>query len=265
MIDRDTEEASSRYSSRSVVSSSRVAPPYGHRKGWIPRSVEDFGDGGAYPEVHVAQYPLGMGKKKGTSNALAVAVDATGKIKYDAIARQGHSQDKVIYSKYKDLVPKQFDEDDPELEKPDEEAIQENTEKTKNALEALVQSKIAAAMPVRAADKQAPAQYIRYTPSQQGAAFNSGAKQRIIRMVEVQKDPMEPPRFKYVLIVVSPNDLIARLFFSCCRSYKIFTFLTFQNKQKDPPRATFTTSSSHALTQSKGLYDTPFSTLDHET
>ena len=36
----------------------------------------------------------------------------------------------------------------------------------------------------------------RYTPSQQGVAFNSGAKQRIIRMVEVQKDPMEPPKFK---------------------------------------------------------------------
>ena len=36
----------------------------------------------------------------------------------------------------------------------------------------------------------------RYTPANQGVAFNSGAKQRIIRMVEVQKDPMEPPRFK---------------------------------------------------------------------
>lgn len=37
---------------------------------------------------------------------------------------------------------------------------------------------------------------LRYTPSQQGVAFNSGAKQRVIRMVEMQKDPMEPPRFK---------------------------------------------------------------------
>jgi SNW domain-containing protein 1 len=37
---------------------------------------------------------------------------------------------------------------------------------------------------------------IRYTPSQQGQAFNSGAKQRVIRMVEVQRDPMSPPRFK---------------------------------------------------------------------
>jgi SNW domain-containing protein 1 len=70
------------------------------------------------------------------------------------------------------------------------------TESTKLALEKLVQSKISAAMPVRCAEKQAPAQYIRYTPQQQGIAYNSGAKQRVIHMVEVQKDPMEPPRFR---------------------------------------------------------------------
>ncbi|CAB0042598.1 unnamed protein product [Trichogramma brassicae] len=39
-------------------------------------------------------------------------------------------------------------------------------------------NKIAAAMPVRRAEKMGPAQYIRYTPSQQGQSFNSGAKQR---------------------------------------------------------------------------------------
>ncbi|KAK2191762.1 hypothetical protein NP493_46g05014 [Ridgeia piscesae] len=178
------------------VSGRRTAPPYGHRKGWIPRTQEDFGDGGAYPEIQVAQYPLGMGFKKSTSNALAMQVDATGKIKYDAIARQGHSKDKVIHSKFQDLVPKPIEDDDPELVKPDDEVIRETTEKTKEALEKLVQSKISAAMPVRLAEKTAPAQYIRYTPANQGVAFNSGAKQRIIRMVEVQKDPMEPPRFK---------------------------------------------------------------------
>uniref|UniRef100_A0AAX7V2U8 SNW domain-containing protein 1 n=1 Tax=Astatotilapia calliptera TaxID=8154 RepID=A0AAX7V2U8_ASTCA len=183
--------------STALVASRREPPPYGHRKGWIPRSLEDFGDGGAFPEIHVAQFPLEMGRKKKTSNALAVQVDAEGKIKYDAIARQGQGKDKVIFSKYTDLLPKEvLNEDAPGLQKPDEEAIQELTEKTRTALEKQVSQKIAAAMPVRAADKQAPAQYIRYTPSQQGVAFNSGAKQRVIRMVEMQKDPMEPPRFK---------------------------------------------------------------------
>ncbi|KAI3364509.1 hypothetical protein L3Q82_011295, partial [Scortum barcoo] len=183
--------------STALVSSRREPPPYGHRKGWVPRSLEDFGDGGAFPEIHVAQFPLEMGRKKKTSNALAVQVDAEGKIKYDAIARQGQSKDKVIFSKYTDLLPKEvLNEDTPELQKPDEEAVKELTEKTRAALDKQVSQKIAAAMPVRAADKQAPAQYIRYTPSQQGVAFNSGAKQRVIRMVEMQKDPMEPPRFK---------------------------------------------------------------------
>lgn len=77
------------------MSSHPTAPPYGHRKGWIPRSQEDFGDGGAYPEVPIAQYPLGMGMKKTTAKSLAVSLDAQGKIKYDAIARQGHGKDKV--------------------------------------------------------------------------------------------------------------------------------------------------------------------------
>lgn len=45
----------------------------------------------------MAQYPLGMGMKgkESTSNALAVQLDAQGKVKYDLIARQGHSKDKV--------------------------------------------------------------------------------------------------------------------------------------------------------------------------
>ncbi|XP_069772121.1 SNW domain-containing protein 1 isoform X2 [Narcine bancroftii] len=180
-----------------LVASRREPPPYGHRKGWVPRSLEDFADGGAFPEVHLVQFPLEMGRKKKPSNALAVQVDAEGKIKFDAIARQGQSKDKVIYSKFTDLIPKEIiNEDDPDLQRPDDDSIKELTEKTRSALEKQVCQKVAAAMPVRAAEKLAPAQYIRYTPSQQGVAFNSGAKQRVIRMVEMQKDPMEPPRFK---------------------------------------------------------------------
>ncbi|XP_026466314.1 puff-specific protein Bx42-like [Ctenocephalides felis] len=183
-----------------LVSARIAAPPYGQRRGWVPRQEQDFGDGGAFPEIMVAQYPLGMGapnSNKGTSNALAVQLDQSGKIKYDAIARQGHSKDKIVYSSLSALLPAEVLNDDaPELQKPDEETIKENMEKTRLALEKITSAKIQAAMPVRAADKQAPAQYIRYTPSQQGDQFNSGAKQRVIRMVEAQVDPMEPPRFK---------------------------------------------------------------------
>ena len=59
-------------------------------------TVQDFGDGGAYPEIAVAQYPLGMGQKKSTSNALTLAVDKSGKLKFDSLAKQGHGKDKVF-------------------------------------------------------------------------------------------------------------------------------------------------------------------------
>lgn len=42
-----------------LVSAKVAAPPYGQRKGWIPRTEADFGDGGAFPEITVVQYPLG--------------------------------------------------------------------------------------------------------------------------------------------------------------------------------------------------------------
>ena len=185
----------------SLATFEKMVPPYGQRKVFIPRAPGDFGPGGAFPEIHVAQYPMNMGRpahetgaKK--SNALAVQLDAKGKVKYDLIARQGHGKDKIVYSKFTDLLPKEITEDDEELQKPDEDAIREKTEATRAALEALTSKAISSAMPVRAADKQAPAQYVRYTPAQQGAQFNSGAKQRVIRMVEAQRDPMSPPRFK---------------------------------------------------------------------
>ncbi|KAH8280714.1 hypothetical protein KR054_004077 [Drosophila jambulina] len=183
-----------------LVSAKIAAPPYGQRKDWIPRTEADFGDGGAFPEIHVAQYPLGLGAPGNVgkkSDALAVRLDDKGKIKYDAIARQGHGKDKIVYSSISQLLPAEvLAEDAEELMRPDEETVAETTEETRLALEKLTNQKITSALPVRHAQKAAPAQYIRYTPSQQGDAFNSGAKQRVIRMVEAQQDPMEPPKFR---------------------------------------------------------------------
>ncbi|KAJ0698544.1 putative SKI-interacting protein, SKIP [Helianthus annuus] len=38
---------------------------------------------------------------------------------------------------------------------------------------------------------------IKYKPLEQSAAFNSGAKERIVRLVEMRVDPLEPPKFKH--------------------------------------------------------------------
>ena len=50
-----------------------------HRHNFIPVEIADFGDGGAFPEIHVVQYPLNMGKPGVKSSAIvAVNVDEKG-------------------------------------------------------------------------------------------------------------------------------------------------------------------------------------------
>lgn len=94
-------------SSMAVMSLSKEAPPYLRRQGFVPRKPDDFGDGGAFPEIHVAQYPLDMGKAGAkSSQQLAVTLSADGKINYDAILKQGANKDRVVHSEHGALVPK---------------------------------------------------------------------------------------------------------------------------------------------------------------
>ncbi|KAF9262123.1 pre-mRNA-processing protein 45 [Marasmius fiardii PR-910] len=182
-------------------------PPYGQRRGWKPTRQEDFGDGGSYPECPVAQYPLEMGKKKASSgNTLALQVDSEGNVRYDAIAHQGQRHGKIVQSQFKDLVPlayrKDLDDDSRTMERPSEDEVQATAEKTKAALEKIVNGKIKAAQPKNVPDSQGKTSFIRYTPGQQGGG--DGLKQRIIKMTEVVEDPLEPPRFKHKKIPRGP-------------------------------------------------------------
>ena len=183
-------------------------PPYGQRAGWRPRSAEDFGDGGAFPEIAVAQYPLDMGKKgtASTSNALAIQVDAEGKVKYDAIARQGHSDNRIVQSSFKDLIPlrQRADAGDLSLERPSSEEVAASTEKTKMALEKLVNGAVASQKPKNVQGGKRPeATYVRYTPANQ-MGDNTKKNDRIMKIVERQQDPMEPPKFKHKKIPRGP-------------------------------------------------------------
>ena len=81
-------------------------PPYLRRTEFVPRKESDFGDGGAFPEIPVAQYPLGMGREKEVAKTLAVTVDADGEVNYDALVKQGQNRDKIVYAKHSDIVPK---------------------------------------------------------------------------------------------------------------------------------------------------------------
>ncbi|KAI7861481.1 SKIP/SNW domain-containing protein [Spinellus fusiger] len=195
-------------------------PPYGAREKFHPRYPEDYGNGGAFPEIHIAQYPLDMGRHKAgratetSGGALTLQVDSEGNVKYDAVARQGHNDKRIIHTSLKDVLPlnqrKDMDVDALAMERPGDEEVQSVADKTRAALEKIVNGKIAAAQPKNVVKTSGGTNkdptYIRYTPAQsQGSdTFNSGAKQRIIRMVDAPTDPMAPPSFLHKKVPRGP-------------------------------------------------------------
>lgn len=188
---------------RSEIIKTKHIPLYNtpERLKYRPSKAQDFGDGGAFPEIHYAQYPLDMGKKKDTSGpkTLPVTVDNHGNLTFDAIVKQNENSKKIVYSQHRDIIPKILKDDEEEHEEEDEKQkeIDDVTQQTKAALEKIVNVRLSAAQPKNVQTQSQDSKFIKYKPSQQSAAFNSGAKERIIRMVEMPVDPLEPPKFKH--------------------------------------------------------------------
>ncbi|KAJ2751024.1 mRNA splicing protein [Coemansia pectinata] len=187
-----------------TTTDSSPIPAYGQRIGWVPKTASDFGGGGAYPEIHMLQYPLGMGKKRtAKGNALSKQVDSDGNTSYTALANFGRRENTTVHSQFKDLVPlrqrKDFEEEDAIPLRPDGEAVREAAERTKLALEKITNARAndGKKVALNGIGRSDPT-FVRYTPGgQAGAEFNSGAAQRIVRVSEMPLDPMEPPKVKH--------------------------------------------------------------------
>jgi hypothetical protein len=184
-------------------------PPYPHRSklNFIPTELADYEDGGAYPEIHVVQYPLKMGQPGVKSTAvIAVNVDEKGQVSYDALVKQGANKNKLIQTSLEDIKEKTASKE--AIAMPDEKEEQEAVDKTRQALEALLDGKIKSTKPttVNLKPEAEEPTYIRYTPNPNAPGFSAEAKQRVIRMVEAQVDPMEPPKHKHKKVPKGPGS-----------------------------------------------------------
>ena len=208
------------------------APPYLRRKNFVPRKAVDFSDGGAFPEIHVAQYPLEMGRADQSrgQRTLAVSVDGDGGASYDAIVA---NRGRIVHSGHTALVPKVermskevsdsrgatlsiamhsnrsaliVNVHSQALARPDEEAIEEATRKTASALQLMVTNKMAITNPSTLPTQPGGPTYIKYTPAQQGAQYASGAGQRVIKMQDLPVDPLEPPKFRHTKVPRGPGS-----------------------------------------------------------
>jgi SNW domain-containing protein 1 len=170
--------------------------------------------GGAFPECHVAQYPLDMGRpdKRGgaggsgvggrSSQTLALTLNAEGDINYDALVRQGENRNKIVASGHKAIVPK-LDQLNADMPKPDEEEVEATAKATAAALALRLDRKQAAVNPATVPSAPGAAQYIKYTPASANSAQTST---RIIKMQDMPVDPLEPPKFRHVKVPRGPGS-----------------------------------------------------------
>lgn len=177
-------------------------PPYGKRNGWLPKCPEDYGDGGAFPELHMAQYPLEMGRKRTTvSKTVPLQVDSDGRVAWDAVLRQGEAGKRLaVYSRPEDGMEKWTNPE--EMQRPGQELDELNTSRTQQALELALNKKISAGVPQSQTNK-AP-EYVRYTPNKDTPGYNAACEQRVVKIVEKQIDPLEPPKFKHKKVPKGP-------------------------------------------------------------
>ena len=94
------------------------------------------------------------------------------------------------------------------MERPDQKTIDENLQRTREQIERIVGIRVNSAKPSQPSNmpKHEEPTFIRYTPSQSSSQFNSGAKARIIKMVQGQKDPIDPSYFHYKKMPSVPTE-----------------------------------------------------------
>mmetsp|Transcript_11419 Transcript_11419/g.13092 ORF Transcript_11419/g.13092 Transcript_11419/m.13092 type:complete len:359 (+) Transcript_11419:185-1261(+) len=179
-------------------------PKYGDRKDYQPKTLDDFGDGGAFPEIHVAQFPLEMGRpNRRQGNVLTTTVNEKGEVEFDAIVKRDGQK---VWSSASDLVEANGSKS-LSLDEPSQEEKQKALDNTKAALEAIVGLKVNATKVTQLPDDGAgqSSQYITYQPSENKTTGRTG-KSRVIRMVEAPVDPLELPKFKHKKIPHGPGE-----------------------------------------------------------
>jgi SNW domain-containing protein 1 len=137
--------------------------------------------------------------------ALQLNTTSNGKPDYEAIARRGHDEKRIVQASFKDLIPvrHQANAGTLSLERPSEEEVAETRERTQQALAKLVSGAVSAQNPKNVKDnsRREPT-FVRYTPTSQMGGPAKG--ERIMKIVDRQQDPMEPPKFKHKKIPRGP-------------------------------------------------------------
>lgn len=149
----------------------------------------DFGDSGAFPEVHTLQYPGGMGREPRPLNVVgqtaAASTRGAAAANTAAIDAAAASSLMIVQTAESALAVKNFTAE--ELARPSDADVEEQRIRTKAALDAAAAKKAATGHKIQAEREQRVVQM----ESQTG-------QRRTVAIVEKQQDPLDPRRHKLV-------------------------------------------------------------------
>lgn len=111
---------------------------------------------------------------------------------YTMVLRNGANQDRQIQSSLEDVIPLRQREKNISLAKPSEEEVRATTERTRKALDKILQQKLGKATANTNTSKNPS--YVKYTSS--NILDDKPTSSRIIKIMDVQEDPMAPIKFK---------------------------------------------------------------------
>ncbi|KJP87326.1 hypothetical protein AK88_03006 [Plasmodium fragile] len=172
---------------------------------------EDFQGGGAYPEIHVNQYPNnmglpegGVGRKSTKGNVVLKYLDENNNVKYDNLINEDvHIYNKELESlepneRIQKLRKKKILSDAQDREekfnelpicKPNEEEENEIINNTKKNIEQMMNEKFKNNLGNKKEDK-----FFRYIPQNK---LNANLEERIIKVVHKTVDPLDVSKFKH--------------------------------------------------------------------
>lgn len=144
-----------------------------------------------------------------TKTRVSVGVDKeTGEARFDSIITAQHADKKKVHTRFGDLVAK-----DPTkviVERPSETEALVVAKNTQSALDEIISGKLASnKASIRntgAVSRADEAKIIRYVADENTAGYNAATSTRVIKMVQAQVDPLEPPKFLHKKLPPPPPD-----------------------------------------------------------
>ncbi|CAM9011019.1 unnamed protein product [Wickerhamomyces anomalus] len=121
---------------------------------------------------------------------------------YTMILRNGANDQRDIQSSLDDVIPLRQRQRNISLAMPSEEEVRATTERTRKALDKVLQEKLGKGA-INSKD-QKKASYVRYTSS--NILDDKPSSSRIIKIVDVQEDPMAPKKFKQKKQMARPSS-----------------------------------------------------------